>query len=927
MTNRNAKKTKKQRKGIVQQIHTGEGKSVTIQIISAVLAKMGKTIHIATSNIFLANRDYHDSYEFFQTIGIQSAVLLHKEELPTQFAEESESESKGNDESNFRYKKERFPDTYFGEELFDNSANMNIGVCGIGNIKRKAKVIFSTFINFEALFLRMMENYPDIVNDYFNSCSLLIDEADSILIDELSNGTILSRPMNTNGKEILIYVYHCQMQKRSPKDVVSDIKKIWPRCTDISERDIITMYKEIKLVNSTKDGFTKGKKYSIETMEIDRSEDEKILENVLKKLSKVKKKMENIRDQIYNIPIAAIETVIEKSLGKKQTTTNNNNNNQTTNNNNNNQTTNNNNNQTATPENKVPFTYGNSHLDEKPKKIQVKYIVPYDYDHKGNLEPNKEFNGYIQQFIAIKEMFAHPEENKNMFIKDVSMSYLYVSHPTFVRLYNAVCGFTGTIGEEYEKDIFSKHYNLDTLKIPRRHPRRCVDIPISLVRNFKERNKKIVEEIAKFNQKGNPVLAIFQDLNEISLVYKMLKNIGINDVYIFDGRDQSIKPDFIAGRKGAVSLGSNICGRGADIKNPEMPLHVIISFYTSNSRVMQQALGRTGRKGQKGSTHIICPYKQYIKPIKIIKNSDLNNALKEFDIKNQLQIEFIDSFKKKRSWIFTPLVDSPDLDIKTIKVLRESQINVNRIIASKYRFPLCLKIDTFLEIQAQRIISLYNCPNCRFTWILFQRYVREMIFEPWSLLIDKADRKFMDKEYEMEVKNNYLKKKSKKLHSKLCNYLPPDDKNTGMIETFMWIFNIVNKKWETKIYNIFSNYSFMKLKQAMPDKFLSFNVGFKPYNLMDCSGARISDVNDEDRVPSFIIDPELIYIRKTKETGHPIRFSITEAIDKIFNRICSEINKVIGTFIGLKFFLRHTLAGCEFGICFDFNLENVDEKL
>lgn len=358
-----------------------------------------------------------------------------------------------------------------------------------------------------------------------------------------------------------------------------------------------------------------------------------------------------------------------------------------------------------------------------------------------------------------------------------------------------------------------------------------------------------------------------------------------------------------------------------------MPLHVIISFYTSNSRVMQQALGRTGRKGQEGSTHIICPFRQYIKPIEIINDNNLNIVLKEFDIKNQLQIEFIDSFKKKRSWIFTPLVDSPDLDNKIIKTLRESQINVNCIIDYKYRFPLCLKIDTFLENQAQRIFSLYNCPNCRFTWILFQRYVREMIFESWSLSIDKTERKFMDKEYEMEVKKNYLKKKSKKLYSKLCNYFPPDDKNTGIIETFMWIFNKVNKKWESKIYSIFSNYSFMKLKQAMSDKFLSFNISFKPYNLMDCSGARISEVNEENRVPSFIIDPELIYIRETKETGHPIRFSITEAIDKIFNRICSEINKVIGTFIGLKFFLRRTLAGCEFGICFDFNLENVDEKL
>ena len=55
-----------------------------------------------------------------------------------------------------------------------------------------------------------------------------IDEADSILIDELTNGTILSKPMNTNGKEILIYVYQCKAQNLPPIDVLNGIKKIWP---------------------------------------------------------------------------------------------------------------------------------------------------------------------------------------------------------------------------------------------------------------------------------------------------------------------------------------------------------------------------------------------------------------------------------------------------------------------------------------------------------------------------------------------------------------------------------------------------------------------------------------------------------------------------------------------------------------------------
>ena len=78
----------------------------------------------------------------------------------------------------------------------------------------------------------------------------------------------------------------------------------------------------------------------------------------------------------------------------------------------------------------------------RKNKIQetIIKIVPYDYDHKRVSGPNKEFSGFIQQFIAINES----EQNKieNMIIKDVSISYLYISQPIFVKLYQKICGLT-----------------------------------------------------------------------------------------------------------------------------------------------------------------------------------------------------------------------------------------------------------------------------------------------------------------------------------------------------------------------------------------------------------------------------------------------------------------------------------------------------
>ena len=51
-----------------------------------------------------------------------------------------------------------------------------------------------------------------------------------------------------------------------------------------------------------------------------------------------------------------------------------------------------------------------------------------------------------------------------------------------------------------------------------------------------------------------------------------------------------------------------------------------------------------------------------------------------------------------------------------------------------------MSISTFLDIQSQKIFSIYNCPNSKYTWMLFQQYVREMLLESWSLLLNKLEK-------------------------------------------------------------------------------------------------------------------------------------------------------------------------------------------
>ena len=133
---------KKNSKGVIYQVETGEGKSCIIILIAAVLAISKKTVHIASSNIILSNRDYFDYFHFFRQLGLTSSVLLHQNEIP-----------KFDDDIQEKY----YPSEFFDPNLFNNSSNMNFSVCGISYdneiTDNKANIVFSTFILSVLLYL------------------------------------------------------------------------------------------------------------------------------------------------------------------------------------------------------------------------------------------------------------------------------------------------------------------------------------------------------------------------------------------------------------------------------------------------------------------------------------------------------------------------------------------------------------------------------------------------------------------------------------------------------------------------------------------------------------------------------------------------------------------------------------------------------
>lgn len=164
------------------------------------------------------------------------------------------------------------------------------------------------------------------------------------------------------------------------------------------------------------------------------------------------------------------------------------------------------------------------------------------------------------------------------------------------------------------------------------------------------------------------------------------------------------------------------------LTNENKPLHVIVSFHISNPRLLFQAYGRTARKNIFGTVHTICLKNNFFTTKKEISDDD-NNYLNFFNEINKMQIEFIEYFRSKRNWIFDPKIGSVKLSTNDNNVMRIAKINVNRSNAYNCIYPICMKVPTFLNIQAQKIFSLFNCPECKYSWKLFQQYIREMILQ------------------------------------------------------------------------------------------------------------------------------------------------------------------------------------------------------
>jgi preprotein translocase subunit SecA len=215
----------------------------------------------------------------------------------------------------------------------------------------------------------------------------------------------------------------------------------------------------------------------------------------------------------------------------------------------------------------------------------------------GRLLKGRRYNEGLHQAIEAKEGVEVQQE---------SMTLATISFQNYFRLYEKLAGMTGTAMTESEE--FHQIYKLDVVEIPSNRSLARIDRPDRIYKTEEGKFKAIVREVKMLHEKGQPVLIGTVSIEKNELLSNMLTKAGVpHQVLNAKNNEREAKIVAQAGEKGAVTLATNIAGRGTDIVLADGVkelggLFVLGSERHESRRIDNQLRGRSGRQGDPGIT-------------------------------------------------------------------------------------------------------------------------------------------------------------------------------------------------------------------------------------------------------------------------------------------------------------------------------------
>jgi preprotein translocase subunit SecA len=359
----------------------------------------------------------------------------------------------------------------------------------------------------------------------------------------------------------------------------------------------------------------------------------------------------------------------------------------------------------------------NHHLTQALKanaimRLDVDYVVQEGGvvivdEFTGRLMAGRRYSDGLHQAIEAKE---------GLEVQNESMTLATITLQNYFRMYQKLAGMTGTAKTEEEE--FKKIYGLEVVVVPTNRPMIREDKPDVVYKSIASKYRMVVEEIVERHKKGQPVLVGTTSIESSELLSSHLKKRGVPHKVLnakYHAEEAAIVAD--AGQKGAVTIATNMAGRGTDIVLGEGVrelggLHIIGTERHESRRIDNQLRGRAGRQGDPGSTQFYLSMQD-----ELMKRFGADNVMgmmerlgfeEDQPIESKLITRSVESAQKR--------VEGNNFDIRKVVLQYDDVMNQQRTILYKQRHEV-LYSDNIRDIVfgmidnvIERIVAAH-CPK------------------------------------------------------------------------------------------------------------------------------------------------------------------------------------------------------------------------
>jgi len=600
-------------KGQIAEMKTGEGKTLVSTLPVYLNALTGGGVHIVTVNDYLAKRDANWMGPIYHFLGLSVASIQH--------------------EHSYLFEPQTGPD---GQEVTVEMQNLR-------EISRKeaygADITYGTNNEFGFDYLR--DNMA-VQNRQLSQRELnfaVVDEIDSILIDEARTPLIISAP------------------DMDSDNMYESFSRLVPR---LQKEADYTVDEKMNAVSLTEEGIDK-------------------VEAILG--------MKNIYDEGGIALVHHLEQALKAEILFKR---------------------------------------------DKDYMVKDDEVIIID-EFTGRAMPGRRFSEGLHQAIEAKEGVKIQKESRTL---------ATITFQNYFRLYKKLSGMTGTAATSSEE--FGKVYKLEVLIIPTNNPIKRNDRPDSIYKTERGKFKALVREIKLRNEKGQPVLVGTISIEKSEQISELLLKAGIKHEVLnakFHEKEALIVAN--AGQRGAVTIATNMAGRGTDIKLGEGVqelggLCILGTERHEARRIDNQLRGRSGRQGEPGETQFYVSTEDHL--MRVFGSEKMKKVMDTFGIEEDMPIE--NSFISKQIEAAQKKIEGFNFDLRkhildyddVMNKQRESIYKRRRDIlkatkkieesngetpVTKENFPDLLKLKdkvlNMLEKQIQDIVSVH-CADLRGNW-------------------------------------------------------------------------------------------------------------------------------------------------------------------------------------------------------------------